>query len=126
MIKRDLNKLKDIDIYSMILFALYRMKDVPEFSALSELAYVLDKPNFLNFCEYFGGTTITVPTLADISAIAQSLLLYQLVDIDKIPYEDAINQIGYRSKDLRTVKSNYLNIKKILDNYSFSPRKVEN
>ena len=62
-IKQELNKLKEPDIWSLMLFVLYKVKDVPEFSGLSELAYIMDKKSFLKFCEYFGGCTIAVPKI---------------------------------------------------------------
>ena len=36
MIRDDLAKLSDNDIYSLILFALYKIKNIPEYSTLSE------------------------------------------------------------------------------------------
>ena len=45
-IKDNLNKLKQEDTYSMMMFLLYKLQDVPEYAALSELAYILDKSNF--------------------------------------------------------------------------------
>ena len=62
-INSNLNTLKERDVYSLLLFCLYKLSDIPEYSSLSELVYVMDKKNFLNFCEYFGGQTIKVPTI---------------------------------------------------------------
>ena len=47
-IKEELAKLKDSDIYSLIMFALFKIRDIPEYSAISELSYLLDKKNLLN------------------------------------------------------------------------------
>lgn len=121
-IKNNLDNLKSQDIYSLILFALYKIKDIPEFSSLSELAYVLDKKNLLNLCEYFGGVTITIPTVDDLEYLTYSLLLYQYVKLDKMDYDAAIELVGHESKDLRKVKKNYLRMCEILDKYSFVPR----
>ena len=84
MIKQNLDNLKSADIYSMILFALYKLIDIPEYSALSELAYVLDRKNLLNLCEYFGGITIKIPTIDELTELTDALLLYQYVKIDKL------------------------------------------
>ena len=62
-IKEELNQLKETDVYSMLLFVLYKMRGIEEYSILSELAYILDKKNLLNLCEYFGGLTIKIPTI---------------------------------------------------------------
>ncbi len=122
MIKENLNNLKSQDIYSLILFVMYKLIGVPEYSALSELAYVLDKKNLLNLCEYFGGLTIKIPTIDELESLMYSLLLYQYVKIDKMDYKDALVLIGHESKDLRKVKKDYLKICDILDNYKFIPR----
>ncbi len=122
MIKQKLDNLKMADTYSLILFALYKLIDIPEYSALSELAYVLDKNNLLNFCEYFGGVTIKVPTIDELTELTDALLLYQYVKIDKKDYNESVAEIGYESKDLRSLKKNYLKICEILDNYTFKVR----
>ena len=122
MIKQNLDNLKSADIYSMILFALYKLIDIPEYSALSELAYVLDRKNLVNLCEYFGGITIKIPTIDELTELTDALLLYQYVKIDKRDYDEAVNEIGYKSSSLRTLKKNYNKICDILDNYTFKSR----
>lgn len=121
-IKQNLLTLKDIDIWSLILFALYKIRDIPEYSTLSELAYVLDQENMLKLCEYFGGLTIKIPTIEELENIIYALVLYQYVNIDKIEYEKAINLIGKDSINLRLVKSTYIKICEILSTYNFTSR----
>lgn len=118
-IKQELNKLKEIDVYSMMLFALYKMKDMEEYSVLSELAYVVDKQNLLNLCEYFGGLTIRIPTIDELESLLNSMMIYQYVEIDGMSYDDAIKSIGFDSSELRSIKKDYLKLCKILNNYSF-------
>ena len=52
-----------------------KIKDLPEYSTLSELAYILDKKSLLKLCEYFGGITMTIPTIEDLENLTKSLLL---------------------------------------------------
>lgn len=118
-IKEEVLKLKEMDVYSLMLFALYKIKDIPEYSSISELAYVLDKDNLLKLCEYFGGLTIRIPTIEDLETMLYSLLLYEMVNIKGMEYDKAIEVIGHKSSDLRKVKSDYNNICKILSNYNF-------
>lgn len=118
-IKEELNQLKETDIYSMLLFVLYQMKNLPEYSVLSELAYVLDKQNLLNLCEYFGGLTVTIPTIDELESLLNSLLMYQYIEIEGMTYDEAINKIGFNSFDLRKVKKDYHKLSKLLENYSF-------
>lgn len=119
-IKEELNNLKEVDVYSMLLFVLYKMKDIDEYSLLSELAYVLDKQNLLNLCEYFGGMTLKIPTIDELESLLNSMLVYQYVEIEGMSYDDAIAKVGFDSCDLRKVKKDYLKLMKILDTYSFT------
>lgn len=98
------------------------MNDIPEYSSLSQLAYVLDQKNFLNFLEYFGGQTIKIPTVEEMEALVYSLLLYQYVKIDGKDYNDALELIGHRSCELRKVKKNYIALCNVLENYTFTPQ----
>ena len=119
-IKEELNKLKNNDIYSLILFVLYKLRNIPEYSGISELAYVLDENNFLNLCEYFGGLTLKIPTISELHDIVDALLLYQYVDLDGLAYEDAVNKIGFSSYQKRHTKKIYKNIKQVLKDYNFN------
>ena len=77
--KVEIDTLRDKDLYSLVLFALFKLRDIPEYSALSELAYILDKDNMLKLCEYFGGLTLKIPTIEELEGILYSLVLYQQV-----------------------------------------------
>lgn len=119
-LRKELDNLKMTDTFSLILFVLYKIRDVDEYSTLSELAYILDKDALLNLCEYFGGLTIRIPTIDELDSIINSLLLYQYINIDGYSYKDAIEKIGFDSFQLRKIKKDYNNICSILNNYSLS------
>lgn len=72
-----LDELNKKDIYSLILFVLYKLKDNPEYSILSELIYLLDNDSFIRFLKYFEGQTITVPKISELKSILDSLLFYE-------------------------------------------------
>ena len=118
----NIDNLKKRDVYSLMLFVLYKLRDIPEYSSISELAYILDKDNLLRLCEYFGGLTITIPTIDELESIIYSLLLYQYVNIENIEYTEATKMLGCDSESLRKIKSDYKKLLKILDNYSFNAR----
>ena len=122
-IKEELEKLKSVDIYSLIMFALFKLRDIPEYSTLSELVYLIDRESLLKLCEYFGGMTISIPTIDELESLVYSLLLFQYVDIDKMEYDDAIKLIGYKSSDLRKVKADYVKLKELLSKYDFNRNK---
>lgn len=119
---KDILKLKDTDLYSLSMFTLYKLRDVPEYSSLSELAYILDKQNLLKLCEYFGGTTIKIPTIRELHLIMQVLLLYQYVNIEHIPYSKSVDLIGFESKNLREIKTIYTKLCKILEDFNIKAR----
>ena len=122
-IKEEVNKLKSQDIYSLMLFALFKLKDVPEYSSLSELVYILDKDSLLKLCEYFGGMTIKIPTIKELESMVYLLLLYQYVNVENIEYSEAVKLIGIESSKLRQIKSQYAEMCKILDQYDFVQEK---
>lgn len=122
-VNKELNELKEQDIYSILLFALYKLRNIPEYSALSELSFVLDKNNLLNLCEYFGGCTITIPTIDEIESVTDALLLYQYIDVQKMSEEEALTKISRKSYDIFKVKNIYKKIRIILMNYQFKSRK---
>lgn len=118
----ELNRLKDQDIYSLILFSLFKIRDIPEYAALSELVYILDKQSLLKLCEYFGGMTLKIPTIEELESIVYTLVLYQFVDIEKIEYNEAIKMLGCSNEMMKKVKHNYKHLSKILDKYDFGAR----
>lgn len=119
MIKNNIENLKNMDFYSIALFTLFKMTEKPEYSSLSQLAYILDEDNLLNLCEMFGGQTIRIPTTKELESLIYSLLLYQYVKVDNLDYEEALQLIGHESCELRQVKKQYQALCKIMDKYSF-------
>ena len=117
--QEELLSIKNLDIYSLLLFSLFKLREIPEYLNLSELVYILDKKSLLKLCEYFGGTTLKIPTIEELESIVYSLILYQYVDIEKLDYEQALELLGKESKDLRHIKSDYIKLKDILNRYSF-------
>ena len=123
-IKQELLKLKKIDIWSLMLFVLCNFQNIPEYSSLSELAYVLDEKNLLRLCEYFGGQTIKIPTIDELEVTVYAMLLYQYIDIEHMNEKDATELIRVDADLLKNIKSCYAKLKNILDKYSFSSRNM--
>lgn len=119
-IKKELDNLSTADIYSLMLFVLYKSTEIPEYSSLSQLAYILDKDSLLKLCEFYGGLTIKIPTVQELDSLLQGLLLFQLVDIEKENLEDI------SSKFDKETLTTYQHIKEILKNYSFNSGRVSN
>ena len=72
-------KLKYIDVYSLMLFAMFKLRDIPEYASLSEMVYILDKDSLLKLCEYFGGLTIKIPTIEELESIRNKKFIIPLL-----------------------------------------------
>ena len=121
-IKDELLKLKKMDIWSLMLFVLFNFQQVPEYSSISELAYVLDEKNMLRFCEYFGGQTITVPTIDELELTLYAMLLYQYIDVEHIEEEEAMSLLRADKDKSVAVKKCYTKLKKVLSTYTVTAR----
>lgn len=114
---------KDKDIYSLCLFVLYKLTDIPEYTTLSELSYILDKDNMLKFCQYFGGSVIRVPTISELESTMSLLLLYQYVNIEGLSFDDAAKKLNYDNRKSRKLRNAYNKVCKVLKEYDIKPRK---
>lgn len=121
-ITRALNNLDKKDIYSMMLFTLYKMKDIPDYLTLTQLCYTLDNGNLIKFLSFFGGMTITVPRLEDLRLMAQTLLLYQYVVIEGKPFQDSLDAVVTAEFDAKTIKETYEQMVKVMEDYNFEQR----
>ena len=119
-IVKALNELKTADIYSAMLFILYKLNEIPEYSAVSELPYVIqDKQSLLNFLDFYGGTTIKVPTKQEFQTVLDTLLLYQYVNIDNIDFDTAVYQLNKSDYQVKDIKACYSKVAAVLNNYDF-------
>lgn len=95
----DIQGLNKEDTYSTALLLLFVFSRNPKYTSLSELAYILDQDNFLNFIKYYEGQTITIPTMEEISRNLKVLMIYQYYVIDKLEWKDALHKAGYDDSD---------------------------
>ena len=89
-----MNSLQLSDVYSLMLFVLYKLQDVPEYAVLSELCYLLDGANMTRLLTYFAGKTIQIPTAEEFSRVANAMLLYQYINIDGMSLVEAQAKLG--------------------------------
>lgn len=113
-----LESLNKTDIYSLMLFTIYQLKDDPKYSTLSELCYVLDGDSLTKFLSFYGGLTITIPTLKDMRLILQALTLYQFVNVEEGSFDDGLKAISDEFPK-EEVKNVYTRLLEILDRYEF-------
>lgn len=122
---KDLYKLTQPDIYSLICELLYVLKDNPKYSIISELAFILDRNSFIKFIKYFGGTTLSIPTEEEFKDVINLLLLYQAIEIDKLPWRKALEEAGIELEKSRSVQRKLALLKKALNNYRLGDRNYD-
>lgn len=125
-VKQSLDNLRLSDVYSLMLFALYKVQDVPDYAVLSELCYLLDGSNLNRLFTYFAGQTITFPTKDEMSIVTNALLLYQYVQIDGMAYNDAQEKLtGLTNSKRKKVIDLYLKLLPIMANYNIDRMQVQ-
>ena len=125
-IKENLNTLELSDVYSLMLFVLYKVQDIPEYAVLSELCYLMDSRSLTRRFTYFAGKTITIPTESEFKILANALLMYQKVNIDRKSYSDAIAELkDLTPKEKTSITNLYLQIIDIMNNYNINRNKVK-
>ena len=121
---KKISDFKDVDLYSLSMFILYKFIDIPEYSIVSELPYIMNKEDLLNLCNYFGGRTIRIPTTQELYSVMNLVLLYYYVKIDGKSFEDAFEEVGYKQSDRNTVTKAYHEIDEVLSKYQFGAPNV--
>lgn len=101
---KDLNKLKEEDLITIILYALYKFTDDPEYSTLAELAYTLDRQSFYNLCATFGGTTLKIPTLKEYKTMVKVMLIFEFINNDGLTFSEACDKANVSSSDEDIIK----------------------
>ncbi len=124
-ILKSLEELEQPDIYSLLLFSIYKLYDVPEYSTLSELVYTLDKKNLFNFLSMYGGMTIKVPTIQELQKMLDALLLYQLINFEKMESKDALKQFSHLTYSQKELVERYKTLEEVLSQYTFKQTKVD-
>ena len=115
-----LDALNKDDIYSLMLFTLYKMKDIPDYLTLTQLCYILDGDTLNKFLSYYGGMTITIPTQHQLKLVLQALSLYQYVNLENGDFEAGLKAVVTYEYDKEEVKELYIKIIEVLADYEFS------
>ena len=125
-IKNNLNNLHLSDIYSLILFILFKVQDIPEYALTSELCYLLDGANMTRLLTYFAGKTVTFPTELEMKAVTNALLMYQYINIDGETFTAAQNKLDkLTKKEKEAVTDLYVQLLPIMKQYNIDRSQIQ-
>ena len=125
-IKSKLDTLHLSDIYSLMLFVMYKIQDIPEYAMLSELCYLLDWANLTRLLTYFAGKTITIPTEDEFANMSKALLLYQYVNIEGKSLTEAYSNLKDTTpKQKEQITDIYLKLIPIMNNYNIDRGQIK-
>lgn len=125
-IKANLNSLHLSDIYSLMLFIIYKLQDISEYAVLSELCYLLDGSNLTRLLTYFAGKTITFPTEDEMTTMTNALLMYQYINIDGLSLVDAQAKLeDITPKQMTKITDLYLKILPIMRQYNIDRGQIQ-
>jgi hypothetical protein len=125
-VKSNLNNLHLSDIYSLMLFVMYKLQDVPDYAALSELCYLLDGSNLTRLLTYFAGRTLQVPTAEEFANMSKALLLYQYINIDGHTLVEAQKRLeNVTAKQREQITELYIQILPIMRQYNIDRSQMQ-
>ena len=125
-IKKNLNNLHLSDIYSLMLFILFKVQDIPEYAVASELCYLLDGANMTRLLTYFAGKTVTFPTESEMAIVTNALLMYQYINIDGETFTAAQNKLEkLTAKEKERVTELYVQILPIMKQYNIDRSQIQ-
>ena len=125
-IKQDINNLHLSDIYSLMLFVLFKVQEIPEYAVTSELCYLLDGANMTRLLTYFAGRTIKFPTESDMTVVTNALLMYQYINLDGDTFVSAQNKLGkLTKKEKDKVTELYVQLLPIMKQYNIDRSQLQ-
>jgi len=116
------SELSKQDVYAVMCSFLYDLRQVPEYSTLSELCYLLDPKSFQNLINYFGGKTFRVPSKEELKDCVQVLRLFQYYEVEHRPWKDAVVLAGFPTSSGKSAKNKLEKLKETMEQYNFGNR----
>jgi hypothetical protein len=109
-----------------MLFVMYKLQDVPDYAALSELCYLLDGSNLTRLLTYFSGRTLQIPTSEEFANMSKALLLYQYINIDGHTLVEAQDRLeNVTAKQRERITELYLKILPIMRQYNIDRGQIQ-
>ena len=114
-----LEQLDKKDISSLILFSIFKLKEIPQYATLSELVYLLDEKSFSNLLNYFGGKTITIPTAKEFNEIVSALLILERKENTDMTEDQIFEELSIKKKDSDRMRHILNIVSGVVDEYDF-------
>lgn len=125
-INQNLNNLHLSDIYSLMLFVMYKLQDVPDYAVLSELCYLLDGANLTRLLTYFAGKTLKIPTQEEFANMSKAMLLYQYINLDGNSLSEAQSKLtDVTPKQQDKITELYLKIIPVMQQYNIDRGQIQ-
>lgn len=110
----NLNKKDD---YSAALMLLFIASKNPRYSTLSELSYILDYKNFLNFIKYYEGQTIQIPPLKEIQDSLRILMMYEYYIVEGLDWKQSLTKAGFEESESISVRQSLSALKRYMRDF---------
>lgn len=120
LIKTNIQTLTEKNIYSLLLFVLYKMINDDEYSDLSKLIYLMSKEDFYKLCHFYGGKTIKIPTVEQLNLLLDAMQVWNDVTFENKSVTESIRAHKFNGKDVVPV---YNKICDAIKEYEFVERK---
>ena len=115
-LKHNISDLKEKDLYSLILYSIYKLTGDPQYSTISELIYTLNKDSLLNLCSVFGGCTIKIPTIEELKIFSSALVIYEGI-ASGMTFNQAYAETGMDKKYKSDIGRAYKAIVEVISTY---------
>ncbi len=112
---KELQKLGQSDVYAVVCETLFALRDVPSYSIMSDLAYLLDKDSFTNLVKYFGGSLIQIPTIDEFKKTIRVILLHQYFNIENMSWRESLVKAGYERSETRQAQKQLMQFSNVLE-----------
>ena len=104
--------------FSLILFLLYKMQNNHKYATLSELPFILNGDNLLQFLDYYGGKTISIPTKQEFMTVISALSVLQKTNFQPVDETEFAKLCENRDNKCEIYKC-YCEICEVFSHYDF-------
>lgn len=115
-ISDNLKSLSEEDLINEVLYLIYKLKDDPRYSVISELIYILGKDDLFKLCSVLGGCEIKVPTILELKLFIGAIYIYFSMNTENKTFEEAFKELNLDSSLKKLIYSICIGFDKLNDN----------